>query len=66
MPQLEALHAYLQQITAAREIPGAVLYVGQGDETLLFEAYGDAQWIPAQRPMTRETYFDLASLTKVS
>ncbi|WP_419661272.1 beta-lactamase [Desulfosarcina variabilis str. Montpellier] len=43
--------------------PGAVLLVGRGEDTLFFEAYGQANRFNAQA-MTRQTVFDLASLTK--
>ena len=46
-----------------RVFPGAVLLVGQGDQPLLTEAYGRAN-VFAGQAMTRETVFDLASLTK--
>lgn len=43
--------------------PGAVLLVGQGTTLLFFEAYGQANLFSGQS-MTRDTVFDLASLTK--
>jgi CubicO group peptidase (beta-lactamase class C family) len=43
--------------------PGAVLLVGKGAVVLLLKAYGMADLFSKQ-PMTRETVFDLASLTK--
>jgi len=43
--------------------PGAVLLVGKGDAALFLQAYGTAD-IFSNRPMTPETVFDLASLTK--
>jgi CubicO group peptidase (beta-lactamase class C family) len=46
-----------------RVYPGAVLLVGHGDIPLFFEAYGSANLFSGQA-MTRETVFDLASLTK--
>lgn len=46
-----------------RVYPGAVLLVGHGDVPLFFEAYGFANLFSGQA-MTRETVFDLASLTK--
>lgn len=46
-----------------RVYPGAVLLVGHGDVPLFFEAYGSANLFSGQA-MTRETVFDLASLTK--
>lgn len=46
------------------EIPGAVVLVGRGDETLYFRAVGSRRLVPEPLPMTRETIFDIASLTK--
>jgi CubicO group peptidase (beta-lactamase class C family) len=43
--------------------PGAVLLVGKGDDELFLQAYGKADLF-SNRPMTPETVFDLASLTK--
>ena len=43
--------------------PGGVLLVSLDGATVFFEAYGSANLF-AGRPMTRETVFDLASLTK--
>ena len=44
--------------------PGAVVAVIRGRERLLFEAFGHAQVVPWRRPMTVNTLFDMASLTK--
>src|SRR5687768_11092905 len=46
------------------EIPGVVVLVGRGDETLYFRAVGSRRLVPDPLPMTRETIFDVASLTK--
>ncbi|HXU91270.1 MAG TPA: exo-beta-N-acetylmuramidase NamZ domain-containing protein [Methylomirabilota bacterium] len=46
------------------EIPGVVVLVGRGDETLYFRAVGSRRIVPDTQPMTRETIFDIASLTK--
>lgn len=48
-----------------RRIPGAVLglITPKGDRAVRFG--GAAQLVPEQRPISRETVFDLASLTKV-
>ncbi len=43
--------------------PGAVLLVAEGDKVLFHHAYGTANLFSG-RPMTCETIFDLASLTK--
>jgi CubicO group peptidase (beta-lactamase class C family) len=44
--------------------PGAVLLVSQHHRILFFKAVGNAAIIPTSRPMTSNTRFDLASLTK--
>lgn len=46
------------------EIPGVVVLVGRGDETLYYRAVGSRRLVPDPLPMTRETIFDVASLTK--
>jgi uncharacterized protein YbbC (DUF1343 family)/CubicO group peptidase (beta-lactamase class C family) len=50
---------------AARLTPGAVVAVGRGDQTLYEKAYGLRTTVPAEEPMTIDTVFDVASLTKV-
>jgi uncharacterized protein YbbC (DUF1343 family)/CubicO group peptidase (beta-lactamase class C family) len=46
------------------EIPGVVVMVGRGDDVLLLRAYGWRRLVPDARPMTTDTIFDIASLTK--
>jgi CubicO group peptidase (beta-lactamase class C family) len=53
-----------EKVEEAREVPGAVLLVRGPEGLIFFEAYGLRQRIPEALPMTRETVFDLASLTK--
>ena len=48
-----------------RELPGAVVLVGRGDRSLYPRAFGRRAVAPAPEPMTEDTIFDLASLTKV-
>ena len=50
---------------AAKLTPGAVVVAGQGDRVLYEKAFGSRALIPAPEPMTLDTVFDLASLTKV-
>jgi uncharacterized protein YbbC (DUF1343 family)/CubicO group peptidase (beta-lactamase class C family) len=45
-------------------LPGAVLLVGRGERTVLLKAYGNRAVVPAVEPMTVDTIFDVASLTK--
>jgi uncharacterized protein YbbC (DUF1343 family)/CubicO group peptidase (beta-lactamase class C family) len=49
----------------AKLLPGAVVLVGRGDDTLFEKAYGMRAVVPTQEPMTLDTIFDMASLTKV-
>ena len=44
--------------------PGSVLLVSQSKKIVFFEAVGNRSLVPTLRPMTRQTRFDLASLTK--
>jgi CubicO group peptidase (beta-lactamase class C family) len=44
--------------------PGAVVFVGRGDEILCWQAFGAEVIEPFTEPMNRETIFDLASMTK--
>jgi CubicO group peptidase (beta-lactamase class C family) len=44
--------------------PGAVLLVSRAGQRLFFEAAGQAAIVPSPRPMTVDTIFDVASLTK--
>ncbi len=46
-------------------IPGAVLLVGHDGQVVYRKAYGQRSLIPAREPMTVDTIFDAASLTKV-
>jgi CubicO group peptidase (beta-lactamase class C family) len=53
----------MRRAVASRVFPGAVLLVACKGTVVLHQAYGMADLFTA-RPMTRETVFDLASLTK--
>jgi uncharacterized protein YbbC (DUF1343 family)/CubicO group peptidase (beta-lactamase class C family) len=48
-----------------RELPGAVVLVGRGDAIVYHAAFGRRALEPSPEPMTEDTIFDLASLTKV-
>ena len=55
----------VSEAIAARSLPGAVVIVGRGDEVFLRKAYGRRAIDPVAEPMTIDTIFDIASLTKV-
>jgi uncharacterized protein YbbC (DUF1343 family)/CubicO group peptidase (beta-lactamase class C family) len=46
------------------DVPGVVVLVGRGNDVLLLKAYGWRRVIPEPAPMTTDTIFDIASLTK--
>jgi uncharacterized protein YbbC (DUF1343 family)/CubicO group peptidase (beta-lactamase class C family) len=50
---------------AEKKLPGAVVVVGQGDAVFFRKVYGQRAVQPAAEPMTPDTIFDMASLTKV-
>ena len=47
------------------EIPGAVLLIGHNGQVVHRKAYGNRALLPSVEPMTLDTIFDVASLTKV-
>jgi uncharacterized protein YbbC (DUF1343 family)/CubicO group peptidase (beta-lactamase class C family) len=55
----------VEEAIAAHAAPGAVVLVGRDDTVLFEKAYGRRAIVPAAEPMTLDTIFDLASLTKV-
>src|SRR5581483_7302348 len=46
-------------------IPGAVVVIGHNGQVVYRKAYGNRALVPASEPMTVDTIFDAASLTKV-
>lgn len=47
-----------------KTIPGAVISVVRGDKIVYLKAYGNKSLVPKVEPMTTETMFDLASVSK--
>jgi uncharacterized protein YbbC (DUF1343 family)/CubicO group peptidase (beta-lactamase class C family) len=60
-----ALDAAIDQAVRDGLIPGAVLVVGRDGKILHRKAYGQRSLVPEREPMTIDTMFDAASLTKV-
>ena len=56
---------YVRFFDRLRLAPGAVVVVGRGDTVVMRRAYGQKAIEPRPEPMTLDTIFDLASLTKV-
>ena len=61
----KAIDQLAQSEVRAGHIPGAVILIGNGERTLYRNAIGYRAREPQTLPMTRDTLFDLASLTKV-
>ncbi len=54
----------IAEAIAQKQCPGAVLLVGKGDEILYLASFGNRALLPDVVPMTNDTIFDLASLSK--
>ena len=63
--RLAEIDALVEQAIAAKQMPGAVVVVGRGDTVVYEKAFGQRATAPLAEPMTVDTVFDLASLTKV-
>jgi uncharacterized protein YbbC (DUF1343 family)/CubicO group peptidase (beta-lactamase class C family) len=63
-PDLKGVDEAALEAVASGEIPGVVVLVGRGEQTLLHRAYGWRSIVPELVPMTLNTIFDIASLTK--
>ncbi len=64
--RLARIDALIEQAIRDRHLPGAVVVVGHGGEIVYERAFGARSLAPeTPEPMTADTVFDLASLTKV-
>lgn len=64
-PAFSRVDEIVQDAIAAKAAPGVVVLVGRGDQTVYEKAFGARATVPSHEPMTLDTIFDLASLTKV-
>jgi uncharacterized protein YbbC (DUF1343 family)/CubicO group peptidase (beta-lactamase class C family) len=60
----KTVDAIVEKAVAEGNIPGAVLLVGHNGKVVHRKAFGSRSLDPAREPMTVDTIFDLASLTK--
>jgi uncharacterized protein YbbC (DUF1343 family)/CubicO group peptidase (beta-lactamase class C family) len=65
LTRLTQIDAVVNDAIADHKLPGAVVLVGRGDRVVWQKAYGRRATSPSPEPMTLDTIFDLASLTKV-
>jgi uncharacterized protein YbbC (DUF1343 family)/CubicO group peptidase (beta-lactamase class C family) len=61
-PQVDAI---INEAVQSGLIPGAVLVIGHNGEIIYRRPYGSRSLVPKREPMTVDTIFDAASLTKV-
>lgn len=62
--KLQEIDALVQEGLEQKKMPGCVVLVGRRDKIVLLNAYGNRRLEPAPEPMTTDTVFDVASLTK--
>jgi len=62
--KLAEMDAAIDQAIAEHDCPGVVLWV-ERNRAVYHKAYGRRALIPVEEPMTEDTIFDAASLTKV-
>ena len=62
--RLERLDSVMAEAISDGTIPGAVVSVVRGDKIAYLKAYGNKSLVPEVEPMSVETVFDLASLSK--
>ncbi|MBN2021395.1 MAG: DUF1343 domain-containing protein [Pirellulales bacterium] len=62
--KLAEIDAVVAQGIAEKKMPGCVVAIGRGGKLVFLKAYGHRQLVPREVPMTVDTVFDLASVTK--
>jgi CubicO group peptidase (beta-lactamase class C family) len=65
LKKLDGIEPLVRQAISEKKLPGAVVLIGRGERTLYQKAIGSRVVVPAVEPMTPDTIFDVASLTKV-
>jgi uncharacterized protein YbbC (DUF1343 family) len=63
--QLLRVDPIVDEAVGSGLIPGAVLLIGHNGKLIFRKAYGSRTLLPVREPMTLDTIFDAASLTKV-
>jgi uncharacterized protein YbbC (DUF1343 family)/CubicO group peptidase (beta-lactamase class C family) len=62
---LAVLDGIVHEAIRDEQIPGAVVVIGHDGQVIYRKAFGERSLEPRREPMTVDTIFDLASLTKV-
>ena len=63
--RLSRIDDLVKEAIGRKKLPGAVVLVGLGDHIYYKKAMGNRALFPSIEPMTVDTVFDIASLTKV-
>ena len=63
--RLGRIEELVTEAIKARNLPGVVVLVGRGNRVLYLKAFGNRALEPKIEPMTIDTVFDMASVTKV-
>jgi len=63
--RLAAMDSVINDDIAKGRLPGAVVFVGRKGKLVWQKSYGSRALEPSREPMTPDTIFDIASLTKV-
>lgn len=63
-PAFSAITSLIDQAITAKKLPGAVVLVNHDGRTVFEHAYGNRSLEPTVEPMTLDTIFDMASLSK--
>src|SRR5438128_12224774 len=61
---LARIDAIVAEGLTEKRMPGCVVCIGRRGKIMLLRAYGNKQLQPDERPMTVDTVFDMASITK--
>ena len=64
-PRAAEMDAAIAQAIREDRIPGAVVLIGHQGRIVYQKAYGSRALVPVKEPMTLDTIFDVASLTKI-
>ncbi|MHB1022381.1 MAG: sodium:solute symporter family transporter [Acidobacteriaceae bacterium] len=63
-PDFHVIDQLMDDALAAHKLPGAVVLIGHNGKVVFEKAYGHRSLVPDIEPMTEDTIFDMASLTK--
>jgi SSS family transporter len=64
-PDFSEISTLINRAIAEKKLPGAVVLIGHDNHVVFEHAYGNRALEPTVEPMTEDTIFDMASLTKV-